>query len=108
MSKETKNQWLGKTGRSVAMWLELDVDAVEDTLLNSIHDVADQTRLDWIDLMYRIEAPEAIFHKGELAPTGDLECTHCGTITHIYMEHRLQNCRHCQNEEFVYKDDSVH
>lgn len=108
MAKIAKNQWLGKTGRSVATWLELDIDAVEDTLLNSLHDAADQTKLDWIDLMYRIKAPEAIFHVGEFAPTGDLQCSSCGTNTHVYMAQKLRPCRHCQNEEFIYNDLNVH
>lgn len=108
MAKESKNQWLGKTGRSVAMWLELDVEAVEDSLLNSIHDIADQTKLDWIDLMYRIKAPEAIFHVGEFAPTGDLQCSNCGNNLHIYMAQKLQPCPNCKNEEYIYRDANVH
>lgn len=108
MANSGNKDWLGKAGRSVAWMLELDVDAVEFALLHSIHDVADQSQLDWIDLMYRLRAPEAVYHVGELAPAGKLECSSCGQGMEIYIPQVLHSCSQCQNTEFIYSDLTLH
>ena len=108
MANRNNKDWIGIAGRSVANILELDVDAVEFALLHSLHDAADQAQLDWIDLMYRLQAPEAVYHVGEMAPAGHLECSNCGSPLEIYMPQTLQPCMQCKNTEFIYSDLKVH
>lgn len=108
MANRDNKDWIGKAGRNLAWMLELDVDAVEYALLHSIHDVADQAQLDWIDLMYRLRAPEAIYHVGELSPAGKLVCSNCGHHMEIYIPQSLKPCSHCENTEFIYSDLNVH
>lgn len=106
MSGKSNKGWLNRTGRSLSWWL--DVDAVEDQLLDSLGHVADKTRLDWLDLMYRLQSPQGLFHQGELSPAGDLCCTQCERIIHLYVPQLLQVCVRCGNPEFLFKDDQLH
>ncbi|GEM_PF-885203 len=108
MAARNNKDWIGRAGRSMAGLLELDVDAVEYALLHSLHDAADQAQLDWIDLMYRLQSPEAIYHVGEMAPAGHLECSNCGSPLEIYMPQTLQPCNQCESTEYVYSDLKVH
>lgn len=103
-----KKHWLDKSGRSVASWLDIDLEALEVQLLKSIEEVADPTRSEWIDLMSRLEAPEGVYHVGELAPSGDLTCTKCGRKVHLYVPQELTSCTRCHNVEFLYQDENLH
>ncbi len=104
----SKKDWLGKTGKGVASWLDIDLDMFEEQLLKSLGDIADPTQLEWLDLMYRLESQEGLYHVGELAPAGDLSCTQCGKQIHLYIAQELTACARCHNIEFLYKDDNLH
>ena len=108
MAKSDKGDWFVKTGRSLVHWLDLDLDSVEEILRSSIHDASDQARLDWLDLMYRLQSPHALYHIGEMVPSGDIECTRCGHVRHIYMAQKLPSCPNCGCQEFIYSDQNLH
>ena len=103
-----KKDWIIGPDQAGASWLDLDLEAFENQLLHSLEEIGDRTKADWLELQYRLHAPENIFHVGELTPAGDLVCTHCQRKTHFHVPQLLQPCVACHNPEFHFLDDLLH
>lgn len=96
---EDATHYVGDGGREFAAWLKFDIGQVEQRLLDALFSVADRTRLELDDFERRMAANN-IYHAGEVAGAGVLECIACGEQMHVYETTTIGLCANCRGSRF--------
>jgi Zinc-ribbon containing domain len=91
---------LAVTGGELRTWLGIDIQLMEDWLLDMFAQVADKTKLEWMQL--EKNAQEAShYHTGEVTGPGTLQCTACGERVHFYTVGHVPPCPKCHETVFI-------
>lgn len=93
-------QFVNETGDGVREWLRLDLALVEHHLLERLLSVADNTRVDSVELEQRISHAPDHYISGEIATAGVLRCLECGQTICLTETTRLESCHHCLSNYF--------
>ena len=89
-----------ETGEGIAAWLKFDLNVLEQTLVEQLKQIADQTRIGHEELRERLDHDEDQYLAGELATVGTLECLECGHQLTLQATEKLENCSACQGKFF--------
>jgi len=82
-------------------WLQLDMSLLEHELADKLLSVADQTRIDNLELLQKLENEDAgYFLVGELATEGTLRCASCGHMVCLTEPTTVEPCTACQSHYF--------
>ncbi len=96
---EDAGQYLAESGRELGDWLRIDLELIEDRLLEMIGQVADKTRLEWLQLEQELkDAPN--YHTGEITGPGVLICTACEHPLHFESTAHIPPCAQCHGTHF--------
>lgn len=91
---------LAVSGEELRTWLGIDIQLMEDWLLDMFAQVADKTKLEWMQL--EENAREASrYHTGEVTGPGTLHCTACGEPVHFYTVGHVPPCPKCHSTVFT-------
>ena len=106
-----KSHLLNDVTHGVASFLEIDVSAIEDQLLEAVRDLADPAEVELMTLKRELDA--ASYHvllAGEVAGSGDYICCDCAKHFHLQRPSELQPCVMCDGERFRTMDgvDQAH
>ncbi|MFK5985572.1 MAG: zinc ribbon-containing protein [Pseudomonadota bacterium] len=91
---------LEKQNKSLAEWLQFDVQLIESKLLEVFSTMTDKTRLELNKLSHLAER-EHIWHTGEVTSVGTITCKQCKTQLHYQKAGRIPPCPKCHKTEFV-------
>ena len=87
-----------ETGEGIAAWLKFDLNALEQTFVEQLKAIADQTRIGQEELRKRLDHDEDQYLAGELATVGTLECLNCGSQITLEKTEKLESCDKCQSK----------
>jgi hypothetical protein len=93
-------QFVNETGEGVREWLRLDLSLVEQRLLELLLSIADNTRVDSVELEQRITHGPGQYMSGEVATAGVLRCLECRHALCLTETTHLEPCHHCQSHYF--------
>ncbi len=93
--------WLADNGHehSLRDWLRMDVQMLESWLWEAISSVADRTRLELEGFVTTGEP--SLYHTGEIAGPGQLECIACGRVITLERAGHIPPCPACSHTDFV-------
>jgi len=94
--------YLASTGRDMRDWLHMDMELIELKLLDLMTSVADQTKLELLNLEERAKHVGE-YHSGEIAGPGTLECKECGELLHFAKAGHIPPCPKCRHTVFTRK-----
>lgn len=89
-----------ETGEGLAAWLNFDLNVLEQTLLEQLQRIADQTRIGQEELRERLDHSEDQYLAGELATAGTLACLNCGSTLVLTKTEKLSQCERCGERYF--------
>ncbi|WP_028305030.1 zinc ribbon-containing protein [Oceanospirillum maris] len=92
--------FVNTTGRGLGEWLNIDLSALELSLLEALQSVADKTRVDQLELEQKLESDPSIYIEGELATAGSFSCTECEKIVVVTHTRPVERCHRCGNHLF--------
>jgi Zn finger protein HypA/HybF involved in hydrogenase expression len=72
----------------------MDLQLVENWIWDRFASVADQTRLEWVELQHTLAERER-YHTGEIAAPGALTCDNCGAELHFEKPGHIPPCPKC-------------
>jgi predicted nucleic acid-binding Zn-ribbon protein len=90
---------LSESSHELADWLRFDIDRIEDRLLELFSQVADRTRLEWLELQEELQR-DPPYHTGEVTGPGSLYCTTCNEALHFHNTARIPECPKCASTTF--------
>lgn len=91
--------YLSYTGRSLADWLNFDLDLVEAELMDIFSAMVDHTRLELDQIAERARRSEEL-HTGEVTGPGTLRCLQCDEELHFRTTGHIPPCPKCHSSEF--------
>jgi len=91
--------FLNETGREFRDWFRFDWQLINQRLLDTFSNVADQTSLAFRDLAERARRA-SLYHAEEITGPGTLVCTECGTEVHFCHVSRIPPCPNCHAKTF--------
>lgn len=80
-------------------WISLEVDLIEDTILDSLPPLVDETRLALDQLKRRAETMGE-WHTGEIVAPGLFECVSCGKKLEMHSTGHIPPCAGCKSTVF--------
>jgi len=92
-------EFLEKNEMEFADWLHFEVDLIEDSLLDSVPVLIDETRLALEQLSREAEL-YGEWHTGEITLPGTLQCTACSKDVHFHKSGHIPPCANCQATVF--------
>lgn len=92
--------FLNETGREFRDWFRFDWQLINQRLLDTFSNVADQTSLAFRDLAERARRA-SLYHAEEITGPGTLVCTQCGEEMHFRHVSRIPPCPNCHGREFT-------
>lgn len=95
---------LEKSNKSLAQWLEIEPEKVEQGVLSVLSLMTDQTRLELDKLKHLAQQQPNVWHTGEVTVAGILVCNTCGKELHYQKPGRIPPCPKCHKTEFVFKE----
>ena len=91
--------YIADTGEDLKKWWRFDLDQIEQRLLDTFSQVADQTSVqlrNWAE-----QAREAaLYHAGEVTGPGTLVCDACGAEMNMHEAGRIPPCPKCHATSF--------
>jgi Na+/phosphate symporter len=96
---EDAAQYLSYTGRSLADWLNFDLDLVEARLMELFAAMVDHTRLELDRLAEQARQTQEL-HTGEIASPGTLRCVRCEAELHFNRMGHIPPCGKCHGTVF--------
>lgn len=81
-------------------WFKFDISLIEDRLLEMFTSVADQTKLELMQLEERARTAND-YHTGEITGIGTLVCKACGEHLHFHASGHIPPCAKCHGTVFV-------
>lgn len=92
--------YANETGEGLAAWLGFDLNVLEQTLIEQLKLIADQTRIGQEALRERLDHTDEQYMAGELATVGTLECLNCGIQFNLYKTEKIKPCNDCGDVYF--------
>ncbi len=92
--------FVSTTGRGLGEWLNIDLSALELSLVKALQSVADKTRIDQLELGQKLESDMATYLEGELATAGTFSCTSCDKMVVVTHTKTIERCHRCDNHIF--------
>ncbi len=99
-------RFLNDSGEALSRWLRFDLSLIEDRMLDMLSGVADQTRLELMQLQERAVAASA-YRTGEITGPGTLQCAACDKQIHFHKTAHIPPCPKCRHTEFRRVDEDV-
>lgn len=93
-------EYVSTGSRGLGEWLNIDLSALELSLVRALQSIADKTRIDQLELQQKLESDVATYLEGEVATAGTLACTHCGKIICLTETKALERCHRCDSHIF--------
>lgn len=85
-----------ETGEGLKEWLQLDISLLEHHLADLLFSVADNTRLDTLELSQKLQNEDASqYISGEVATAGMFRCLNCGHMLCLTATSHLEPCDAC-------------
>lgn len=91
--------YVSESSKDFRTWLRMDLQLIEARLLDMLDSIADRTRVELAELAAKADTL-GIWHSGEIAGPGVLECTGCGQELHFSDIGRIPPCPHCHGSQF--------
>ncbi|ORU91709.1 MAG: hypothetical protein A6F72_02920 [Cycloclasticus sp. symbiont of Poecilosclerida sp. N] len=96
---EDVSAYLQETQEEFSQWLAFESTLIEGKIGDWLNLVADKTKLEWDKLS--IDAVKAqLYHSGEVAGPGTLECICCEETLNFKKTGRIPSCPKCHKTEF--------
>jgi len=92
-------EFLERNELEFADWLHFEVDLIEESLLDSVPLLIDETRLA-LDQLSRDAELYGEWNTGEITLPGTLQCTACGKQAHFHKSGHIPPCSGCQATVF--------
>lgn len=96
---EDAAEYLSGPSQEFADWLRFDIELIEERLLEAFLAVADQTRVELLELEREAQRADA-WHTGEIAGIGTLQCFDCGELIHFHATGHIPPCPQCHGTAF--------
>lgn len=96
---EDAAEYVARERGTYADWLHMDLQLVEHWMWDRFSSVADQTRLQWMDLQRELTAASR-YHTGEITGPGALVCRECGEVLHFARAGHIPPCPRCHGTRF--------
>ncbi|MGD8571310.1 MAG: zinc ribbon-containing protein [Gammaproteobacteria bacterium] len=80
-------------------WLNLEMDIIEDTILDSLPPLVDETRLALDQLKHRADSVGE-WHTGEIVSPGKFICKSCDKTLEIHKTGHIPPCPSCKGTKF--------
>lgn len=97
--------YIADTGEDLKKWWRFDLDQIEQRLLDTFSQVADQTSVElrnWAE-----QARQAgLYHTGEITGPGTLVCDACGAEMNMHKTGRIPPCPKCHATSFQRASDA--
>jgi polyhydroxyalkanoate synthesis regulator phasin len=97
-------RYIAETGEDLRKWWRFDLDQIEQRMLDTFSQVADQTSVqlhNWAE-----QARQAsLYHTGEVTGPGTLLCESCGAQMHMHKTGRIPPCPKCHATGFKRASD---
>jgi len=97
--------YIAETGEDLKKWWRFDLDQIEQRLLDTFSQVADQTSVQlrsWAE-----QARQAgLYHTGEVSGPGTLVCSACGAEINMHKTGRIPPCSKCHGTSFNRASDT--
>ncbi|WP_286220351.1 zinc ribbon-containing protein [Marinobacter apostichopi] len=88
--------FVDETGEGLTEWLQLDISLLEHQLADRLLSVADQTRVDTLELNQKLENDNAGHYiSGEVATAGMFRCLNCSHMRCLTATSHLEPCDAC-------------
>ncbi|RBP26951.1 zinc ribbon-containing protein [Marinobacter pelagius] len=88
--------FVDETGEGLKEWLQLDISLLEHQLADSLLSVADQTRVETLELNQKLENDDAGHYiSGEVATAGMFRCLNCNHMRCLTATSHLEPCEAC-------------
>lgn len=92
-----------ETGESIASWLGFDLNILEQTVLDRLMALADQTRVGQEALRERLASGENQYMAGEVATVGTFICVACNEPQQLRKTGFVAPCAACGSQVFTRK-----
>ena len=92
--------FLADTGKQVAQWLDIDIDALSRRVAESLLSIADRSVVERERFEDDLEAARADYCEGEMAAPGKMACVHCDVVVTLEEVARLEPCHKCGHRYF--------
>lgn len=89
-----------ETGEGLAAWLNFDLNVLEQSIVDNLLALADQTRIDQERLREQLANEEDDYLAGEIAAVGTFECKSCQAVVQLKQTSVLMPCANCGSEYF--------
>ncbi len=96
---EDAAEYLSGPSQEFADWLRFDIQLIEERLLEMFLTVADQTKVELMELEHEARRADA-WHTGEIAGIGTLQCFDCGELLHFHATGHIPPCPVCRGTAF--------
>lgn len=89
-----------ETGEGIAAWLNFDLNALEQTVMNRLWELADKTRVQHELLREQLSHAEQQYLAGEITLPGRLVCVNCGEHQLLIKSGVIEVCSACHGVIF--------
>ncbi|SFG00786.1 zinc ribbon-containing protein [Neptunomonas qingdaonensis] len=89
-----------ETGEGIAAWLHFDLNVLENTVVEKLVALADQTRIDQERLREQLANEADEYMAGEIAAVGTFECQSCQQQMQLKKTSLIEPCKACGAEHF--------
>ncbi|WP_293264550.1 zinc ribbon-containing protein [Neptunomonas sp.] len=89
-----------ETGEGIAAWLHFDLNILENTVVQKLVALADQTRVEQERLREQLANADDEYMAGEIAAVGTFECQECKQEVQLRQTSLIQPCVACSSEHF--------
>lgn len=96
---EDAARFMLETNEDFREWLSIDLQLVENQLLEKLMGIADRTRVELAQLD-RQAREASLYHAGEIAAPGTLQCVNCGQVIHLHTAGHIPPCPKCHQRTF--------
>lgn len=100
--------YIDETRQEIKDWLPVEIQAEENYLYQHLISVADKTTVELIALKDQTNfSAFEVWHTGEVAGPGILQCSHCGEKLHFNKTGHIPPCPHCNKSTFARIADNI-
>ena len=96
---EDAGEFLAEHGDAFADWLRQDLLVIEQSIVDALQGLADQTRVELAQWQQRADRLGE-WHTGEITAPAVLRCTHCAEELHFHAPGHVPPCPACHGTRF--------
>ena len=93
-------EFLIDSDKNLADWFKFDIELIEARLWEMFSSVADQTKLELMNLAERAKLMSE-YHAGEVSGPATLQCSSCKHLTNIHKTQKITECSNCNSTVFT-------